>query len=188
MGPTVADAVRALARGGLVVYPTDTLLGLGAAATDRAAVDRLERAKGRPSGQTLSLGVSSAEEIETWAELSFESRAWARRHLPGPYTILVRPTSRARRTFGPSVLPAGGLLGVRVPDHPVARELAQRAGPITATSANPHGRPPCRTLTEARRVFGRAVAVYLPAVPKPSGHPSALVDLSGAHPKHVRRA
>jgi L-threonylcarbamoyladenylate synthase len=188
MGPTVAEAARALARGGLVVYPTDTLLGLGAAAADRSAVDRLERAKGRPSGRALSIAVSSAEEIETWGELSVESRAWARRRLPGPYTILVRPTPRARRTFGRSVLPPRGLLGVRLPDHPVARELARRSGPVTATSANLHGRPPCRTVTEARRAFGEGVTVYLPEKPKPSGHPSTLVDLSGRHPVPVRRA
>ncbi len=187
MRPTVADAARALARGGLVVYPTDTLLGLGAAALHRAAVDRLQHAKGRSGGVPLSIAVSSAEEVELWAELSVESRAWVRRHLPGPYTILVRPTPRARRSFGPSILPAKGRLGVRVPDHPVARDLARRGGPMTATSANRHGRPPCRTAAEARRAFGDAVAMYLPAVPRPSGHPSTLVDLSGVHPVLVRR-
>jgi L-threonylcarbamoyladenylate synthase len=187
MGSTVVDGARALARGDLVVYPTDTLLGLGASATRRTAVARLEAAKGRPSAQALSIAVSSLEELESWSSLSTESRAWARRHLPGPYTILVRPSRKARRAFGPSILRGGGRLGVRVPDHPVARELARRAGPITATSANLHGRPPCRTLVEARRAFGQAIAVYLPAQPQPSGHPSTLVDLSGAHPALLPR-
>jgi L-threonylcarbamoyladenylate synthase len=187
MGPTVAGAARALARGRLVVYPTDTLLGLGALASDPAAVGRLERAKGRSSSQPVSIAVSSVEELERWADLSVESRAWVRRHLPGPYTVLVRPTARSRRAFGRSILPHHGLLGVRLPDHPVARELARREGPITATSANLHGQPPCRTTAEARRTFDGVVAVYLPAVPRPSGRPSTLVDLSGPGPVLVRR-
>jgi L-threonylcarbamoyladenylate synthase len=187
MGPTVAAAARALARGGLVVYPTDTLLGLGAAATDRAAVGRLGRVKGRATGQAISVAVSSLEELETWAELSATSRGWARRHLPGPFTLLVRPTARARRAFPESVLPARGRLGLRVPDHPVARELARSSGPITATSANLHGRPPARTVADARRAFGRRVAVYLRAVPRPSGRPSTLVDLSGEGPLRIPR-
>jgi len=187
MGPTIADAARALARGELVVYPTDTLLGLAASATDRSAVGRLERAKERPAGQSLSVALSSPEEMELWGTLSIESRAWARRHLPGPYTLLVPPTQRARRTLSPSVVPARGLLALRVPDHRVARELARRAGPITATSANMHGRPPARTSAEARRAFGTRVAVYLPASPRPSGQPSTLVDLSGDRPVLVPR-
>jgi L-threonylcarbamoyladenylate synthase len=187
MGSTAADAARALARGRLVVYPTDTLLGLGAKATDRAAVDRLERVKGRPKGQLLSVAVSSTEEIDSWADLSFESRAWVRRHLPGPYTLLVRPGPHAQRAFPSSVLARGGRLGVRVPDHPLARELARRTGPITATSANRHGSPPARTSGGARREFGSEVSVYLPAVPRPSGRPSILVDLTGDHPVLVPR-
>jgi L-threonylcarbamoyladenylate synthase len=187
MGSTAAAGARALAHGRLVVYPTDTLLGLGASATDRAAVVRLERVKGRPAGQPLSVTLSSTEEIDTWAELSIESRAWARRHLPGPFTLLVRPSACARRSFPPSILPKGGRLGLRVPDHRVARELARRAGPITATSANRHGAPSARTTAEARRAFGDEVDVYLPAVPRPSGQPSTLVDLSHTAPIVVPR-
>jgi L-threonylcarbamoyladenylate synthase len=188
MGTTVADAARSLARGDLVVYPTDTLPGIAACATDRRAVERLLAAKGRPAGQPISVAVSSTEELEVWGDLSQEHRAWVRRHLPGPYTILVRPTVRALRAFPPSVVRKGDRLGLRVPDHPVARELARRGGPITATSANLHGRPPDRTVAAARRTFGTRVAAYLTGKPAPSGHPSNLVDLSGAHPVLVRRS
>jgi L-threonylcarbamoyladenylate synthase len=187
MGSTTAEAARALARGRLVVYPTDTLLGLAAAATDRAAVDRLERVKGRPSGQAISVALSSTEEVDTWAELSCEARGWVRRHLPGPYTLLVRPSRLARRSFPRSILAPGGRLGVRVPDHPLARALARSAGPLTATSANRHGQPSARTVADARRAFGTDVAIYLPAVPRPSGLPSVLVDLTGERPVLVPR-
>jgi L-threonylcarbamoyladenylate synthase len=187
MGPTVDDAVRALSAGRLVVYPTDTLLALGARASDRAAVARLEEAKGRPSGQPISVAVSSLPEVEAFAELADPARRFLRTHLPGPFTVLVRPTPLARRRLAPRVFAAGGTVGLRVPDHPIARELARRAGPLTATSANYHGAPPCRTLAEARRVFGARVGVYLADGPRGSGTPSTLVDLTRGEPRAVAR-
>ncbi len=183
MDAAVARAADALARGGLVVYPTDTLLGFGAAAADRGAVSRLERFKARPAGQPLSVALSSTEEVETWSVVDPAARRWMRRHLPGPYTVLLRPSRRARQRFAPSIVPVGGAIAVRVPDHPIARELARRAGPVVATSANRHGDPPCRTAAQARRVWGDAVAVYLETGPAPSGRPSEFVDLRGATPR-----
>ncbi len=186
MRRSVAAAVRALRAGALVVYPTDTLLGLGARADSRAAVARLVRAKGRPDARPLSVAVSSWEEIESLADLSPAGRRWVRRHLPGPYTVLVRPSRRARRTLATSV--AGGwTLGVRIPAHPVARELARRVGPLVATSANRHGEPPAGTVGAARRALGGAVAVYLGGGPAPRGVPSTLVDLTGPAPRSRSR-
>jgi len=187
MGRGVPDAVRALAAGGLVVYPTDTLLGLGARAGDPEAIERLAAAKGRPPGMPLSVTVSSTAELEALVRLSPSGRRFVRTHLPGPYTVLVRASPAARRLLaGPTIGPRG-ILGVRIPDHPIARELARRAGPITATSANVHGRPPCRTTAEARQAFGRRVAVYLAGPPRPSGRPSTLVDLTGPTPRSAAR-
>ncbi|MGA9840062.1 MAG: L-threonylcarbamoyladenylate synthase, partial [Thermoplasmata archaeon] len=187
MGSPLTDAVRALALGRLVLYPTDTLLGLGARATDADAIGRLVAAKGRPPGMPLSVAVSSTEELEALAVLSPMGRRYVRTHLPGPYTLLARPTPLAQRTLAPEVAGPHGTIGLRVPDHPVARELARRAGPLSATSANRHGSPPCRTLADARRTFGNSVAVYLAAAPRPSGRPSELVDLTRAAPHRVAR-
>lgn len=187
MCPTVARAAQALWAGALVVYPTDTLLGLAARATDRKAVARLDEVKGRPSGQPISVAVSSLPELESLAELTPRARRFLRTHLPGPYTVLLRPSSFARRTLAPRVFAESGSVGLRLPDHPIARELARRAGPITATSANRHGEPPCRTVPSARRVFGGKVAVYLAARPPVSGRPSTLVDLRREEPRAVAR-
>jgi L-threonylcarbamoyladenylate synthase len=187
MSSALADAVRALGAGGLVVYPTDTLLGLGALATNAHAVGNLVDAKGRPPGMPLSVMLSSTEELESLAELSPMGRRFVRTHLPGPYTLLARPTALARRTLAPEIAGPHGTIGVRVPDHPLARELARRVGPLTATSANRHGEAPCRTVAEARKAFGRSVAAYLPAIPPPSGRPSELVDLTRPSPRHIAR-
>ena len=186
MASLLDEAVQALAAGGLVVYPTDTVLGLAAAAGDARAVRRLAAVKGRLDLQSVSVAVSSLEEIEPLATVRPAARGFLRRNLPGPITVLLRPSARARRSLAPSI--AGGRrIGLRIPDHPVARELARRAGPITATSANLHGRPPARSVAEARAAFGRAVRVYLPARPPPSGRPSTLIDLAGPRPRAIER-
>jgi len=186
MGDGVAAAVRSLRRGELVVYPTDTLLGLGALAGNRKAVRRLIAAKGRTSTQPISVCVSSTEELERFARVSPAARRFLRRHLPGPFTVLLAPSPEGRRAFAPAI-GGGTAVGFRVPDHPVARELARRAGPITATSANRHGRPPARSAVAARRSFGAAVSCYLFTAPKGSGTPSTVVDLTGAVPREIPR-
>jgi L-threonylcarbamoyladenylate synthase len=187
MPDPVGTAVAALRRGALVVYPTDTLVGLGASALNAGAVDRLLAAKGRPSGMPISVAVASFEEVEPWVEWGPAARAVARRLLPGPVTLLVGASRRARREIAAPILGPNGTIGIRVPAHPVARELARRAGPITSTSANLHGAPPVVGLREARRAFGHRVAVYLPLRPPPSGAPSMLVDLNGDEPRFVPR-
>jgi L-threonylcarbamoyladenylate synthase len=185
--PALARAVRALRQGELVVYPTDTLVGLGARAEDGAAVDKLLAAKQRSASTPLSVAFSSLEELEPWVELTEPRRAWLRRHLPGPYTAILPSSDRARATFPSAVLGPDGRLGVRVPDHPLARSLAELVGPVTATSANRHGSPATRTVAEARRVFGGEVGAYLDGAPAPSGRPSELVDLTGDRPRPLRR-
>jgi L-threonylcarbamoyladenylate synthase len=187
MTTDIERAVAALRNGKLVVYPTDTLLGLAARADDPAAVDRLVTAKARPTSLPLSLAVSSYEEVEPLAELDGPRRAWLRRNLPGPYTALLPASPSAKVSLAPGVVGADGTIGLRIPNHPLARSLAELVGPVTSTSANRHGSPPARSIDEARRVFGREVAVYLDGEPAPSGRPSEIVDLTGARPRPVRR-
>ena len=187
MRRSVAAVARTLGAGRLIVYPTDTLLGLGARGSDPAAVARLAEAKGRPSGQPTSVMVSSVPELEALATLAPAGRRFVRRHLPGPYTVLVRPSPFARSTLAPRLFGPRGTLGVRIPDHALARAIARASGPVTATSANRHGEPPATTVAAARRAFGRSVALYVGGGPPPSGRPSTLVDLSGARPRFLAR-
>ena len=187
MRPDLAPALRALAAGELVVYPTDTLFGLAGRAGDADAVARVARTKGRPGPRPISVAVSSVEEADRLGAASWAARRFLRTHLPGPYTVLLRPSEFARRHLAAPLFSADGALGIRVPDHPIARELARRAGPLTATSANLHGRPPSRTLRQARRAFGAAVRIYLAGAPSPSGRPSTLIDLTRDVPRAVAR-
>ncbi len=180
-------AVAALRAGKLIVYPTDTLFGLGANARDARAVQCLLDAKRRPGGQPISVAVSSVEEVEPLALLTARCRAYLRRNLPGPYTVLLPASPTASKVLAPTIFGSSTMIGIRVPDHPVARELARRVGVITATSANRHGESPVTNLVTARRVFGDEVGVYVSAGPTPSGRPSSIVDLRRDEPRVVMR-
>ena len=179
-------AVRTLARGGLVVYPTDTLYGLGARATDRRAIERLYALKGRPRDRPIAIAVASLEEIEPLVEADPVQRAFVRRTLPGATTVVLPASRWARSHLAPLLIAEGGRIGLRVPDHPLARELARRAGPLSCTSANRHGRPDAATLEEARRQLGGEGIRYLSGGPTPAGRGSRIVDLTGPLPTVLR--
>ena len=172
----VDRAVRELEAGRVVVYPTDTLYGLGARLLDGRAVELVNALKERPPGTPLSFVVSSHEEVERYAHLAPVQRAWVREMLPGRVTMLLPASAWARAHVPRSAQGPGGSVGIRIPDHPVARELARRVGPILSTSANRHGAPPARSLEEASAMFGTQVAAYLDGEPSPSGRPSTIVD------------
>jgi L-threonylcarbamoyladenylate synthase len=137
-----ADRIRA---GGLVVYPTETVYGLGADATDSAAVGRVFEAKGRDRDKPLSMAVPDLPAAAPYVHLTGTERAFCDRFLPGPVTVVVERTDRV-----PDELVAGGdRVGLRVPDHEVARRLAAAADrPVTATSANLSGGGSARGVDE----------------------------------------
>ncbi|MCI4322536.1 MAG: threonylcarbamoyl-AMP synthase [Thermoplasmata archaeon] len=170
-----------------MVYPTDTLWGLGARADRSTALRRVFRAKRRPETTPVALAVSSIAELERLAELSDSGRAFVRSKLPGAYTVLVRPSAFARSTIA-APIGAARTLGLRIPGHPVARELARQVGPITCTSANLHGAPATADVRSAKGELARSVAEYVIEGPVPGGVPSTLVDLTGSAPRLVPRS
>ncbi|MFD1570065.1 L-threonylcarbamoyladenylate synthase [Halorubrum laminariae] len=131
----VRRAAAAAADGDLVVYPTETVYGLGGDALDPDAVERVFELKGRAREKPLSLGVASVDAALRCTRPTEFAVAFARAFLPGPVTVVVE-----RDDAVPDALTAGrDRVGLRVPDHPVARELLDAAGPLTATSANVSG-------------------------------------------------
>ncbi|ERH06600.1 MAG: sua5/YciO/YrdC/YwlC family protein [Halonotius sp. J07HN4] len=137
---TVDDAATAIASGDAVVYPTETVYGLGADATDADAVRRVFEIKGRPRFKPLSVGFADLSMAAEYVTPTERERRFMQRFLPGAVTVLV-----ARTGVFPDILVDGGdTVGVRIPDNTVARELARRAGPVTATSANESGSPSVR--------------------------------------------
>ncbi|MFC5971722.1 L-threonylcarbamoyladenylate synthase [Halomarina salina] len=165
-----ADACR---RGECVVYPTETVYGLGADALDPEAVERVFELKGRDRDKPVSLAVSEAGDLDDHVRLSERERAFAEAFLPGPVTLVAE-----RRDAVPDVLTGGrDRVGVRVPDHEVALALLRRAGtPLTATSANRSGAGSARRVAEVDSSI-RDACVVLDAGETPGGG-STVVDVA----------
>ena len=140
-GRAIAEAARIIRAGGLVAFPTETVYGLGADATQGRAVARIFEAKGRPRFNPLIVHVADLEAALNLAIFCEQALALARHFWPGPLT-LVLPLPPQRRFQISDLVTAGlGAVAIRVPAHPVARELlAALALPIAAPSANKSGR------------------------------------------------
>lgn len=169
----LTEAVAAIRRGDLVVYPTETVYGLAADALDAEAIERVFAAKGRPCDKPISMALPDAEVARDYTRLSDREASFCARFLPGPVTVLLERTDRV-----PDALVAGGdRVGVRVPDHDLARELARRTGPITSTSANKSGEPSARRVEDVAPEVRERVAVVLDTGETP-GTESTVVNVA----------
>jgi L-threonylcarbamoyladenylate synthase len=133
----IERAAAAIRDGELVVYPTETVYGLGADALSEEAIERVFEAKGRSRDKPVSLAVPDAETALEYVRATDRERRFMREFLPGPVTVLCR-----KREVVPDTLTGGReRVGVRVPDHALALDLLREVAPVTATSANVSGRP-----------------------------------------------
>lgn len=180
----IALAVAALGKGDLVAFPTETVYGLGADASNPAALKKVFAAKGRPHDHPLIVHVADAVQLANWArEIPPAATRLAKKFWPGPLTIIL---PRAPRV---SDLVTGGqdTVALRVPSHPVAQRLLRAfGGGVAAPSANRFGRVSATTAEHVRREFGDAVGCVLDGGAADVGIESTIVDLSGAQPALLR--
>jgi L-threonylcarbamoyladenylate synthase len=199
--PTVpADVQRAaqlLEEGGVVAFPTETVYGLGALASDGDAVARVFEMKGRPPAQPLIVHLASANAIDRWAlRVPEYAQRLADSLWPGPLTLVLP----AREDVLEVVRGGGATVGLRVPDHPLALalidELVTRRGlgvGIAAPSANRYGEPPPTSAQAVVAGLG-APAVDDPSAPDmildggtcPGGVPSTVLSCDGPWPRILR--
>ncbi|OYX35330.1 MAG: threonylcarbamoyl-AMP synthase [Caulobacterales bacterium 32-69-10] len=182
-GSTPSQAAAALKAGGLVILPTETVYGLGADASDPRAVARLFEAKGRPKFNPLIAHVADLAAARRIADLDDRALALAAAFWPGPLT-LVAPFRQ-----GVCDLARAGLdtVAVRVPAHPVAREvLALFGGPVVAPSANRSGRPSPTTFADAMEETGFAAAAAVDGGACAVGLESTVVACLGGELKLLR--
>jgi L-threonylcarbamoyladenylate synthase len=168
-----AEIIRA---GGLVVFPTETVYGLGANALDAAAVRKIYALKGRPAISPLIVHVTSIEHARAFAtEWPVEAEKLAREYWPGPLTIVV-----AKRSIIPDEVTAGlPTVGLRMPRHPVALELLREAGaPIAAPSANRFTQLSPTTAQHVRDAFGAETPFLLDGGPCEVGLESTVIAVT----------
>ena len=180
----IAAAAGAVADGGLVVLPTDTVYGVGADAFSPAAVSLLLAAKGRGRSVPPPVLVPRPDTLDGLATAVPDPvRELARAFWPGALTLVCR----AQPTLSWDLGDTDGTVAVRMPLHPVALELLERTGPAAVSSANLHGAPAATTCDEAQRQLGESVAVYLDGGQAAIGVPSTIVDGSRPGPPRLLR-
>jgi L-threonylcarbamoyladenylate synthase len=169
----IAEAVGVLHGGGVVAYPTDTLYGLAVDPASDAAVRKLFDLKGRDAAAAIALIAADPTQAEQAGRFGPIERRLAASFWPGPLTIVVPAAATLSSLLAPR-----GTLGVRVPDHAVARALAQRFGEcITATSANPSGAAAPASAAGVVRAFPAGVDLLIDAGPSRGGAPSTIVEV-----------
>jgi tRNA threonylcarbamoyl adenosine modification protein (Sua5/YciO/YrdC/YwlC family) len=169
------EAAEALARGHLVVIPTDTVYGLASRPDRPEATARLFEAKRRPLDLELPVLVPSIDAAERVALIDGGARALMEAFWPGPLTVVL---PRAASSTGWELGGDRSTVGLRRPRHLLALALLERTGPLAVTSANLSGHPTpssCEALTD---LFGDAVAVYLCQDQPLQGLPSTVVDMA----------
>ena len=171
----VAEAAAALRSGKTVVFPTETVYGLGCCAASGEAVRRVYEIKGRAWAKPLAAYVSCAGEAARYGvAFSAEARRLAEKLWPGPLTLLLAGRD-------------GGRTGFRCPDDPRARAMILQAGvPVAGTSANRSGGAPTVSGAEAARLMDGLADLVLAAGPTRLGRESTIVDLAGPEPHLVR--
>jgi L-threonylcarbamoyladenylate synthase len=142
---------QVLDAGKLIVYPTDTVYGLGSDPYEILAVARVFEVKRRPADQPIALALTTPDQIPKYVHVTPVAQRIIAKHLPGPVTLLLK----AGKDAPVPLVSSTGLLGIRVPDHSVAQAITKAFGPITTTSANLHGGPSPVTCDEARAQLGR---------------------------------
>ncbi len=181
----IAEAARLLQEGGLVAFPTETVYGLGAIATDEAAVARIFEAKGRPRFNPLICHLPEAAEIARYAEMPRDAERLADAFWPGALTLVLP----RRAACGLARLVSAGLptVALRVPAHEGARALLRAVGaPVAAPSANPSGKLSPVAAAHVADGLGDAVDLILDGGRCPVGLESTIVDLSGPAPTLLR--
>lgn len=178
----IDETVKVLADGGVILYPTDTVYGLGANIFNRKAVRKVYNIKKRSYLKPVSLLVSSKDAIPLVSKASLNQLNFIDKYLPGPYTFILKKSK-----IVPRHLTSGSAnVGVRVPKSEIACSLA-KIFPITTTSANLSNKDTLDTPEEILKQLGCEVDLIIDVGPLKFGNPSTIIDLTGEEPVFVKR-
>jgi L-threonylcarbamoyladenylate synthase len=186
MSTAVQTAAQSVLNGGVIIYPTDTVYGLGADATNPAAVARVRTIKGRDADKPILAMVRDIAMLEEYAVLTPMAQVLARALLPGPLTLVLTQRGEGLNP----VAQVDGSVGFRIPNHPTCRALMEHIDrPVTSTSVNKSGLPQPHTLPAMLAQLGEHVDLIDqildegPLTPSPA---STIVDARGDEPRILR--
>ncbi len=184
---TIQEIIRAIKEGKIIVYPTDTVYGLGCAALDVGVVEQLFRVKQRSDSKPIPILVRDIKMAKKLANINREQEAFLKKVWPGKITVVF-----FKKDVVPDIVTAGSKkVGLRIPDYKFTKDLMDRLDfPITTTSANISGKLPSGNIKEILRQFegpGFKPDLVLDAGILPPSQSSTVVDLSDLKPKIIRK-
>lgn len=181
----IEKGANIIKNGGIVVFPTETVYGIGTNALNENAVKKLYEVKKRPLNKPISLLVNSIEMIETIAkDITEEEYKIIKKYFPGPLTIILK-----KKDIVPSIVTAGGeTVGIRMPENKIALDLIKYSGvPIATPSANISGRPSGIEIQTIKQDFGEKVDYYIDGGKSKIGVASTIVQVVNGKPKIIRQ-
>ena len=178
----INKAINILKEGGVIIYPTDTVYGIGCDIFNKQALDRVKEIKSNPDIKLLSFICPNLKDIAKYAKVSDYAYKTMKRLLPGPYTFILP----AAKNVPKKLWSKRKTVGIRIPDHPVALKIVEGLGnPIVSTSTTTRKGELIIDPQEIKSVFNSQVDLML-ASGNLSGKPSSVIDLSGEEPVIVR--
>lgn len=179
----IREASKVVKNGGLIVYPTDTVYGLGCDPFNVRAVERVFKVKGERKEKPLPILASDIKFIEKIAYINEKAKKIAEKYWPGPLTLVV-----PKKPVLPNIVTCGlASVGVRIPNHTVAIQFISFCdGLLVGTSANKTGEKSPKTAREANKQLGEQVDIVLDEGPTPLGQESSIIDLTSKKPKMLR--
>jgi len=176
------SVVAALMKAGAVAaYPTETFYGLGACIDDENALERIIEIKGRPASKGMIVLVSDIDTACSIARIAKRQREILERFWPGPLSVVLNSAAGINPALAP-----GGKIALRISPNEKARDLIERVGPITSTSANISGEPPAKSVKDIK-AQNLAVDAVLDGGETPGGEPSTVIDLVQWPPVCIRQ-
>ena len=178
----IINAIKAVEKGEIIVYPTDTLYALGANIFNEEVIRRLFRIKKRPLSIPLPIAVFDYNDLDKIAYINKKTKKIVNKLLPGPLTLLLEK----KKTI-PKIV-TGGLntIAARIPNNEIALKLLSKTGPLTVTSANIHGKKTASIVKDLKKEFQNDVSIFLDDG-KLNKSPSTIVNLTTEKPIIVRQ-
>jgi L-threonylcarbamoyladenylate synthase len=182
----IDQAIETIRKGGSIIYPTDTVYGLGVDALNTASVSRLFKIKKRATTKPVPVMVRDVDMAEELAFIDYKRRKALEEIWPGPVTAILE-----KKNIVPDILTAGKkTIGLRMPDHIFTENLMEKLNrPITVTSANISGDSPMTSASEVIKIFSKSYPhpdLILDAGDLPESQASTVLDLTGSYPKIIR--
>jgi tRNA threonylcarbamoyl adenosine modification protein (Sua5/YciO/YrdC/YwlC family) len=178
----VERVVESLKGGGLIVYPTDTIYGLGCDIFNKNAIEKIYQLKGRERKKPLSIICADIKEIAKYAIIQDYAYRLMKKKLPGPYTFVLKARCEMPKTF----LAKNKTVGVRIPDNKICQELVKKLGnPIITTSLNISNQEVLTDPKQFSKEMQNKIDIIIDCGPLPK-EPSSVIDLSGEVPIILR--